>query len=454
MSGVGCELEWVNHASYVLRHGDVALMTDPWLSGSAFNDGWDLVAPSVFQVQDFDRITHIWISHEHPDHFSPGTLKSIKPEIRNRLTLCYQKTEDRKVLGFCEKLGFKTLELIPNQWTDLGEKFRVFCGQVPFFDSWLLTEVNGVRVLNLNDCVVSTENRAAGIFQQTGPVSVLLCQFSYANWTGNRDDSTAMQRAASERLERIGLAARVFKPEYIVPFASYIYFSHRENAYLNEFINTPGMVLEFIRERTTALPVILYPGDRWSHGSPHESQAAIQRYSEAYREATTRLRESASTSVGDLLALGRSYAERISSKNSRLFFFLFRFLGIVGPVTIKLWDLEQSFVLDIYRGLTGPIAAPDGSSQNGKNGVISTHSSSLAYLLRFEWGFDTLMVNGRFRADRAAYSKVVRTLSIATLNNTGKRLGIGLFLNMSLIRRALSKFMQVSAHARDSRSKY
>ena len=182
------------------------------------------------------------------------------------------------------------------------------------------------------------------------------------------------------------------------------------------------MVLEFIRERTTALPVILYPGDPRSHGSPHESQAAIQRYSEAYREATTRLRESASTSVGDLLALGRSYAERISSKNSRLFFCL------SGPVssacTIKLWDLEQSFVLDIYRGLTGPIAAPDGSSQNGKNGVISTHSSSLAYLLRFEWGFDTLMVNGRFRADRAAYSKVVRTLSIEPLTtraNAGNR---------------------------------
>ena len=83
---------------------------------------------------------------------------------------------------------------------------------MPFFDSWLLTEVNGVRVLNLNDCVVSTENRAAEIFQQTGPVSAFFVN-SVTRMTGNRDDSTAMQRAASERLERIGLAARVFKPE-------------------------------------------------------------------------------------------------------------------------------------------------------------------------------------------------------------------------------------------------
>jgi len=37
-------IRWVNHASYVLTARDVHLITDPWLFGSAFNNGWDLIS--------------------------------------------------------------------------------------------------------------------------------------------------------------------------------------------------------------------------------------------------------------------------------------------------------------------------------------------------------------------------------------------------------------------------
>ena len=37
------KLEFVNHASYVLESGGVRLLCDPWLEGTAFNDGWALL---------------------------------------------------------------------------------------------------------------------------------------------------------------------------------------------------------------------------------------------------------------------------------------------------------------------------------------------------------------------------------------------------------------------------
>ena len=87
-------LEFVNHASYILdasKQG-VRLLTDPWLEGNAFNNGWGLLAKTTFRYEDFGSITHLWFSHEHPDHFSPPNLKKIPEDARKKITVLFQKT--------------------------------------------------------------------------------------------------------------------------------------------------------------------------------------------------------------------------------------------------------------------------------------------------------------------------------------------------------------------------
>ena len=39
------KLTWVNHASFMLELGNYHLICDPWIEGSAFNNGWNLLAP-------------------------------------------------------------------------------------------------------------------------------------------------------------------------------------------------------------------------------------------------------------------------------------------------------------------------------------------------------------------------------------------------------------------------
>src|SRR5262245_44173827 len=99
-------LRWVNHASFVLEAGGVQLLSDPWLFGSAFADSWDLLSPTRFGGEDFASITHIWISHEHPDHFSPPSLRSIPEEHRRRIVVMAQPTRDGRVISYCRTLGF------------------------------------------------------------------------------------------------------------------------------------------------------------------------------------------------------------------------------------------------------------------------------------------------------------------------------------------------------------
>ena len=80
-------ITFVNHASVIFSYEKINLITDPWLFGSAFNDSWDLISESKMQPKDFKNISHIWFSHEHPDHFSPSNLKKIPKEIGNLVNL-------------------------------------------------------------------------------------------------------------------------------------------------------------------------------------------------------------------------------------------------------------------------------------------------------------------------------------------------------------------------------
>src|SRR5215216_1836839 len=105
------QIQFVNHASFVCEHKDVRLLCDPWLYGSAFNDGWDLIVESRFSADQFADVNYIWFSHEHPDHFSPRVLSDVPAELRPRITVLYKQTTDQKVLNFCRKLGFITREL-------------------------------------------------------------------------------------------------------------------------------------------------------------------------------------------------------------------------------------------------------------------------------------------------------------------------------------------------------
>ncbi|HEY7114443.1 MAG TPA: MBL fold metallo-hydrolase, partial [Thermoanaerobaculia bacterium] len=225
-------IRWVNHASYIVEAGGLTLATDPWLFGAAFNNGWDLLSATKLGISELSSVDYIWVSHEHPDHFAPAVLKAIPAASRERITVLYQRTRDGKVLDFCRKLGFQTQELPPREWISLRTPLRVLCGPSDDFDSWLLADADGRRILNLNDCIIDSPEKALSVRASTGQVDVLLTQFGYAQWLGNPDESALRAEAAREKLERIRIQAETFRPRFIIPFASYVYFSHEENQYL------------------------------------------------------------------------------------------------------------------------------------------------------------------------------------------------------------------------------
>lgn len=136
MTVAASKIFWVNHASSILEHDGVRLICDPWIEGTAFNNGWRLLSPTKFQYTDFAGISYIWFSHEHPDHFALPNLRKIPDEIRRRITVLFHFTKDKRVLNVCKSLGFSTQELPESQWVRVAN-LDLLCGRNEEIDSWI-----------------------------------------------------------------------------------------------------------------------------------------------------------------------------------------------------------------------------------------------------------------------------------------------------------------------------
>jgi UDP-MurNAc hydroxylase len=377
-------IEWVNHASFVTSVGGVRLLCDPWIEGTAFKDGWALLSPTRFGYGDFANISHLWISHQHPDHFAPANLRKIPAQVRARLNVLYRTERGRLVVSWMRSNGFENVkELELERWLEIAPAVELMCGAHDD-DSWLALRTPWGTLLNVNDCVLKRADDIGAIARLTGPVDVLFTQFSYAQWTGNPEDVAFRRRDAAEKLERIALQARILHPRIIVPFASFVYFCNAENFFLNDCMNAVGDVAEFVEAELGKRAVVLYPGERWSVDEPQNWRGAAQRYADDVRNRLARGPTHAPASLAAEEVQGRiiGFLSRLRAKNPAVT------LLVRDKTTFYLTDSRRAYELSA-RGL---VPSPLGATTVD----VATASENVLYAFRTPWGGNTLHVSGRF----------------------------------------------------------
>ncbi|HUQ52417.1 MAG TPA: MBL fold metallo-hydrolase [Gammaproteobacteria bacterium] len=413
------KIEFVNHSSFIVQSGEVSLLCDPWIEGTAFNDGWALISPTRFGYADFERVTHIWFSHEHPDHFAPPNLRKIPESLRRRIRVLYQGTLDRKVVDHCRKLGFGDVqELALDRWLALAPDFEVLCGAYPRGDSWLAVRAGGKVLLNLNDCNIYTPEAARPVRDLVGPVDALATQFSLSAWEGNPEEVERRRAGARTTLDRCVFHAQFFGAKQVIPFASFVWFCHDENFYINAEHNRVDRAFEELRARSPCQPCVMYPGDCLTVGESYNSRLALERHIADFDALAARPRVQAKrVSEEELLdaarkfcavlaqqagrrrlevGLARAQARRLLRRLSRRVSlgdlgWLARNVLTLRPraARIYLWDRGQAYLFDLRRGLR-PSSLPQDQCE------ICCSADSLVYAFRFLWGGLTLQVNGRF----------------------------------------------------------
>ena len=384
----GVRIRFVGHAAVALEAGTVTLLTDPWTRGMAFNESWEAYPPPVLDPETLAGVTHLWISHEHPDHLSIPTLRSIPPDRRAGIVLLYQRHWSPEVVSFLRTLGFaRVVELGHGETATLGPGVRARLHQVGHEDSALTVHDGHHTVMDLNDCKPAPATLRR-MLRQVGPVDVLLDQFSIAGWPGNPGDAPRLRAAARSTLDTFVEHAGIVQPRWVVPFASFVRFCHEENAFMNSAANSVAAATEAAGAAGTAAAV-LYPGDDWDLADrPRGTPDATERYR---------------ADAADIESCALVAHEPVDAA------------AVVGAAADRLADLARSFHGPLLRR-SGPVAfaltdAPgtvlverggarllDGQAPEAAS-VVRLSSQAARYTFAHRWGLSTLLISGRFRVD-------------------------------------------------------
>lgn len=423
-------IRWINHAGFELQSGNVRIVLDPWLKGFAFNDSWALLSETVYQPEDFRGVDYIWFSHEHPDHFSPASIRSIPPEFRQTITVLFQKTKDGRVAKFCRDAGFNAVwELDDWQRTPLGNGVFITVKTVDD-DSLCLIETPHKVYLNTNDCVAHDANALhRDIAARIPQPDVLLTQFSFANWAGNPDQTEAMQALARQKVSQIETQLAIYRPKTLIPFASFVWFCRNDNFHLNRGSNRIWDIYRSFSEKTNC--VVLYPGDVWDAGAEHSSAEAIRRYAaDEDRHHTPLDLPDILVSKAELETLSDAHQVRMRRQNIMWTLWPLRLLGYIKPIRIFLTDLQQSLVYSMFTGIAWTDTP---RSQND----IEFNSAAMAMMLKHGTGYDTLYISGRFTEHRPGSRFILSKNFVVLRRNDHGQFFPSSFLNLGALRKRL-----------------
>ena len=441
MSEIKTTIEFVNHASVLINYGKIGILSDPWYSQSVFHNGWRLLYENSEEYIDkvLDNTTHIYLSHEHPDHFNPAYLLTEKIKnkiIEKKIVFIFQKTKDRRVVNFLESKGFKCFEFDQNK-NKISENIEIQIVQHDFYDSSISIKTPDTKILNLNDCPLRDISEIKKFKKKYGTFDVLLTQFSYAAWKGGEYGKVIRENAAKEKLIDISNQSKILECKKVIPFASYIYFSNKLNFYMNDSVNTPEKVRDYLSKNSLS-PIIMKPGEKQIVSQLEQNKLSLEFWKDKFEfniqnksidmyQKNYKLEEIQNEFI--------KYQKRIFAKNSKsLIYFLHKlnFLGAFQKLNILFVDNKNNYEYSIFSGI---------KKTNNKQHDISMHSESLSFIFKNEFGFDTLTVNGCFECAPQNFSKVSKTLAIGSLNAMGLKLNLAIIFKLDVILLFLKKLI-------------
>ena len=274
--------EFINHSCIILSHNNVSLAMDPWIEGSVFNNSWNLLAKTPNKsIETLKRSQFVWFSHEHPDHFNPPNLK-IFSENNNFL---FQKTIDGRVVKFLRKISPNVKEINFKETLQLSKNFVIEVIPFQYLDSMLIVKIDNLTILNINDCDIKNDFQLKFIKQRTGPIDIILIQFSYAIGKSNKNNKNEREKWSADILKRLSANIKFLNPKTVIPFASFCYFSKYDNFYMNDSVNKIDKTIDFLsRENPDTKFLSFYPGDTWDLKSSFSNQDSFDKYNKDYEK--------------------------------------------------------------------------------------------------------------------------------------------------------------------------
>ena len=444
------QIKLINHSSILINNDKFKLLTDPWYRGSAFNNGWSLLYENDINSVELilTNLDYIFISHEHPDHFSINFFKDYEKIIKkNNIKIIFQSSQDKRVEKFLNNMNFKMIILEDKEKYKINDNTYVTIFKQGHIDSALLCETDEFYHLNINDCnFLNKELKEIKKYIINKKKKIIIyIQFSYASFRANNE---WLKQAAIYKLNNIVNVNNIFDASLIIPFASFFYFSHSENQHLTKFVNSSLTVTNFL-EQNNVNHCFLNP-----HTDLIDIDKIIQKeitqkkinldsvnfWNDKRLNAKINFYELDPVTIDETNI--QIFLQRIKKYNNLFLMFLIRFLSlkkIFGDLIIKINKTDEIYLLNFFKiiKLNDFTNEPD----------ISMSSEQFNLLLNQSFGIESLLVSGRLKTiNKNGLRKLTSAIGITTINLSNYGINFKDILNklifnkiIGLIKRAISQ---------------
>ena len=377
----------VNHASVFIEDGDIGLLSDPWFFGTVFNDSWALEfeTPKKVIANVLEKTTHLYISHEHPDHMHFPTLKEICGKFKNKITLYIQDLPRKEVLNALKKIGYSNIvEVKHREKLELNENLSLYMYSVFPVDSALALikrqpGKDSKVILNVNDTDLCRYDLRK-IKSDIGKVDMILTQFSFATYNGNSDINAETRKMRKDMIDSFVEEHKHFEAKVSVPFASYSYFCTHDNNILNEYKTKPSMLKKVLSENKLNNKFLL-PGQKINLDNLESFKESSLSEFENFK-TPLKIFETSTVSVDDLRdSFHKCHAHLVNSYPKFI-------VKLIGDFSISCPDLKRKINVNFRDNKFSELSISEEFD-------LIVNSQPLMYAFANSWGMNSLTIGGR-----------------------------------------------------------
>jgi L-ascorbate metabolism protein UlaG (beta-lactamase superfamily) len=387
-------IDFLNHASLIITSGDLALLFDPWFSGTAFAGGWGLQYYNPDALEKAKSCTHLWISHFHPDHLHMLTLEQLAKVSPDLIALanCSVNFQIDEVF---QRAGLKNIvRLYERRKLPLTSNINITRFPTAGIDNMLLIETPGCRILNYNDCHLPLDALQL-LMRKIGRVDILLNNFNHAiKFIDHpRRSDEEIQNELKSNYKKV---VDAIDPKWVIPFASSHYYRSPDTFWQNGSLLQSEELAE-LDPRILPLKIgseVAFDDDLNPKLLPQSSTITLN--------------------SKDIKRPGESVEFDVVLRAAKHFGGLVRraFLGLtfwIPELRIRLEESQRVLVFDVHNRVC------EEDKNETKHAHIKAHSSALMLWFSRPYGADSFFIGGHFEVVTKTTKPIRRILLACSL---------------------------------------
>ena len=259
------EIKVLSHACMLVKSDTHSIIVDPWLVGSCYWRSWWNFPEASFDENELSEVDAVLISHLHWDHWHGPTLKKYFKEK----TVIISQDPNTRSFDDLVSIKFTDIRRIKH-----GKSINIGNIKITYYhfglfltDVAMVIEVDGICILNANDCkvagisldkIIKSHKPIDFAFRSHSSANSRVCYEVLNHKSYKHDDREHYFRSFKLFMDKVN-------PKYAVPFASNHCHLIDDAFHFNEYISDPLELRDWIQNHQTIWKTqVMLPGSSWS----------------------------------------------------------------------------------------------------------------------------------------------------------------------------------------------